>query len=95
MERDVPYIAYEATIARFERALKRLTIALIICVLVLFATNLAWLLFFNQFEMESETKTITVDSTDGVANYIGNDGDIVNGEDSSSDSTQTDAEEER
>lgn len=76
---DVPYIAHESTMARYERTLKRMIIALAITVVLLFATNAAWLYVWNQYDYESET--VTVDSNDGGnANYIGNDGDIVNGE---------------
>jgi hypothetical protein len=34
----------------------------------------------------TETSTVTVDGKDGVANYIGNDGDISNGTDNSAES---------
>ena len=91
MERDVPYIAYEATIARFERAMKRLTIALIICIVTIFASNMAWLWFFNSFEYTSD-EIVTVDGKDGNANFVRNGGVINNGENSNRDET-ADAEE--
>lgn len=93
MERDVPYIAYEGVIARFERITKRLTIALIVCIVLAFASNAAWLWFFNQYEYAAE-ETVTVDGEEGNANYnyIKNGGVIRNGEDSSS---QGEADEEK
>ena len=70
-ENSVPYIAHESMMAREERHIRRLVYALIVSVLLLFISNLAWLYFFNQFEYSSE-ETVTVDGKDGVANYIGN-----------------------
>ena len=78
---SVPYIVHEASMARMERQIKRLWIAVIVAVALLFASNALWLWAWNSFEYYSEE--VTIDSQDGGnANYIGNDGDIVNGEDS-------------
>lgn len=76
---NVPYIVHELSMARMERQIKRLWIALIICIIMLFASNAAWLYAWCQYDYSSE-EIVTVDGKDGVANYIGNDGDIVNGE---------------
>ena len=94
MERDVPYIAYEGVIARFERITKRLTIALIVCIILAFASNAAWLWFFNQYEYAAE-ETVTVDGEEGNANYnyIKNGGVIRNGEDNRETGTAQDDEE--
>ncbi len=47
---SVPYIVYEGSIARAERHIKRLWIALVIAIIVIFATNIAWLYYESQFE---------------------------------------------
>lgn len=79
MERnDIPYIAFEAEMARHERTIKRLLIALVVSVALIFVSNIAWLWFFNQFDYATETVTQELDS--GNANYIGADGTINNGE---------------
>lgn len=79
---DIPYIAYESMMARYERHTKRLIIALIIAVVLMFASNALWLYAWCQYDYTSETsQDVTVDATDGTANYIGNDGDISYGED--------------
>ena len=79
MEKNVSYIAFEAEMARYERTIKRLLIALIVSVVLIFASNIAWLCFFSQFDI-SDT-AVTLDSQDeGINNYVGNDGDIDNGE---------------
>ena len=83
MERnDIPYIAFEAEMARHERTAKRLLIALVASIFLLCISNLGWLWFFNQFDFFTET--VMFDTTDGGNNsYIGNDGVINNGEDGS------------
>ena len=79
MERnDIPYISFEAEMARHERTIKRLLTALVAAIILLFASNVAWLWFFNQFDYAVETVTQELDS--GNANYIGADGTINNGE---------------
>ena len=78
MEDKIPYIAFEAEMARHERTIRRLLIALLIAIALLFASNAAWLWFFNQFDFETES--VMFDTTDcGDNSYIGNDGVINNG----------------
>ena len=45
--------AYETTAARDERKYKRLWIVLIITILLLAATNVAWLIYIAQYDFES------------------------------------------
>ena len=75
----VPYIVYESAEAKNERIIKRLIIALIITIVLLFATNVIWIIEFCSFDF-TETETM-VDAGSGTANYIGQDGDITYGED--------------
>ncbi|MDE7398978.1 MAG: hypothetical protein K2N06_05555 [Oscillospiraceae bacterium] len=76
----VPYIVYEGEMARNERHIKRLIIALIVAIALIFASNLAWLIAWCQYDYSSEV--IELDGGDGGnANFIGNDGDIYNGTD--------------
>ena len=74
--KDIPYIVFEGMQARNERLVKRLIIALIVAVVLIFASNALWLYFWNQYDYE--TYSVTADG-DSNANYIGNDGDIYNG----------------
>ena len=78
---EVPYIVYEGEQARHERTIKRLIIALVIAILVTFLSNVAWLLYVSGFEYYGLDNEVTVEAKDGIANFIGNDGDITNGED--------------
>lgn len=75
----VPYIVYQGTMARFERTIRRLVISLIVAVVMIAASNIAWMLVFNSYDVASEE--VSVDSNDGGnANYIGASGVINNGE---------------
>lgn len=76
LKKDVPYIVYESAQVRAERTIKRLTVALIISIFLIFVSHAAWLFFISQYEFESYDL-----STDGGGNasYIGQDGDINNG----------------
>ena len=77
---DVPYIVHESTVARQERHIKRLWIALIVAVAMIFASNAIWLYAWMQYDYSGEKIIVEQDATDGGnANYIGDDGDINNG----------------
>ena len=70
----------ELAFAFIERTVKRQWIALIIALFMLFASNAAWLYAWMQYDYVSEEIIVEQDAQDGGnANYIGNDGDIVNG----------------
>ena len=70
----------ELAFAFIERTVKRQWIALIIALCMLFASNAAWLYAWMQYDYTSEEIIVEQDAQDGGnANYIGNDGDIVNG----------------
>lgn len=83
---SIPYIVYESEQARSERHIKRLILALMISVVLIFTSNALWLYAWLQYDYSSEATTTTthqidVDAEDGIANYIGNNGEIVNGKD--------------
>ena len=46
---NVPYIVHEASMARMERQIKRLWIAVLVLIVMLVGTNGAWLLYNSQF----------------------------------------------
>ena len=77
---SVPYVVHESAMARAERHTKALIWVIVLLVVLLVGTNAGWLIYESQFEtVEETTTTITQDNADGYNNYIGNDGDIVNG----------------
>ena len=78
---NVPYIVHESDMSRLERQLKRLWVVILVLILLLVGSNCAWLWYESRFETVETIEEIVVDAEDdGIANYIGNDGDIINGE---------------
>ena len=79
---SVPYVVHESAMARAERQSKRLVAVIVLLVLLLVGSNIGWLVYESSFEtVETSSEEVVVDAgSNGVANYIGNDGDIYNGE---------------
>ena len=75
MEKDT--LAMEI-LHELKATIKRLWITVVILIVLLFGTNLAWLYYWN---IPDEEYTISQESSDEVTNnYIGNDGDIMEGD---------------
>ena len=75
---SVPYIVHESAMARMERQIKRLWIALIVAACLLFASNAGWLIYESQFE----TFYYEQDG-EGINNVnLGEQGDLNNGAES-------------
>ena len=72
----VPYIVHEGMMARAERTAKRLWITILLLIVLLVGTNAGWIWYQSQFE----DIAISQENEDGYNNFIGNDGDIFNGE---------------
>ena len=72
----VPFIVHEGTMARAEITIKRLWITILLLIALLVGTNGAWIWYESQFE----DVAISQENEDGYNNFIGNDGDIFNGE---------------
>lgn len=68
MDKDVPYIVYESEAARHERTVKRLITALLIAILLIVGSNLAWLYVFNQYDFTSESYSV---ENEGNSNLLG------------------------
>lgn len=90
MQLTVPYIVHEAAQARSERTIKRLIIALIVAICLLFASNAFWLFEISQYEVFGSEVTVDTEG-EGNANYIGQDGDIYNGAYNSQESNNQEA----
>lgn len=69
----IPLAAHESAMTRAERTMHRLCTVIIILILLLFASNLAWILYENSFE--DETQIVTQDADNGENNFVG--GDII------------------
>ena len=85
----VPFAAHESALARSERHNKRLWIVILVLIGALIGTNLAWIIYENSFEDIVSAEEIIVDAEEnGIANYIGQDGNIYNGEDNNKENNQ-------
>ena len=78
---SVPFVAYEAAQSRLERIIKRLWITVILLVILLVGTNVAWLIYESQFDY-FETSIEAEQDGDGV-NIVGG-GDVTYGAESKS-----------
>lgn len=75
---DVPYIVHEGAMARAERTIRRLWILALVLIVLLAASNGAWIWYESQFEV-TETEITQEADGDGVNNFIGENGDIIYG----------------
>ena len=76
----MPIAQHEKDENRLMGIIKWLIAVIVILILLLVGTNVGWLIYNSQFEDVEESTTITQENAEGYNNYIGNDGDIVNGE---------------
>lgn len=77
----VPYIVHEGVLARMERQLKRLFIAIIVLIVALVLSNGAWLYAWMQYDYISEAEVITADQDGRGINIVGG-GDVRFGSES-------------
>lgn len=76
---EIPYVVYESAEAKSERIIKKLITALVMAVILLFASNALWLYEWSQYDYTSEDTIYTQDG-EGVNNInTGTQGDITNG----------------
>ena len=78
---NIPYIAYEAAMSRFDRLNRRLWIAVILLIVLLVGSNIAWLVYESQFQVYETSIEATQDG-EGV-NIVGG-GDVNYGTESDS-----------
>ena len=77
--------ALELICTRMDKINRRVMIALILTIFMLFASNAAWLWAWMQYDYTSETvetttETVTVDGKDGIASYANHGGTVNNGQ---------------
>lgn len=74
----IPLVASEYSMDRLERSNHRMFIIIVLLIIGLVISNSIWLYNWMQYDYVDEFTT--VDAGGGIANYIGDDGDITNGE---------------
>lgn len=79
----VPYAVHEGITTRLERINRRLVFVAVLCIVLLFATNAAWLYAWMSYDYES-SETYTTERVqqdgDGV-NVLGNGNEVTDGSD--------------
>lgn len=78
---QVPYFVHEGEMCRAERMQKRLWVVIIILIIALIGTNAGWIIYESQFE----DIYVTQETDKGYNSFVGNDGDIYNGQNTSGD----------
>ena len=81
---SVPYIVHESSMARMERQVKRLWIAVLLLIVLMVGTNAAWLYYDSQF---SDLVTTIESEQDGSGVNIVSDGDLDYGAESEDNNT--------
>lgn len=71
----VPFVVHENMRAQMDLQIRRLIRVIVLLVVLLVGSNMAWLLYEEQYE----TVRVQQENDRGVNNFIGNDGDITNG----------------
>ena len=66
---NVPYIVHEASMARMERQIKRLWITVLVLIVMLVATNGAWILYESQ--MRTIYQEVTQEADTETNNFVG------------------------
>ena len=78
--KTIPFVAFESMLEKEDRQQRRMAAIIIILILLLIGTNTLWIYEWNQYDYVDDYTEIEVDSEgQGIANYIGEDGDITNG----------------
>ena len=70
---SVPYIVHESSMARMERQIKRLWIAVLLLIVLLVGTNAAWLYYESQWE--TVYQEVAQEADNGTNNFVG--GDVI------------------
>ena len=76
----MPIAQHEKDQNRLMGVIKSLIAVIVILIVLLVGSNVGWLIYESQYEVVEETSTtVEQENENGYNNYIGNDGDIVNG----------------
>lgn len=79
----VPYIVHRDAMADNRWVIKRITIALIVAVVLMFVSNGLWLYAWLQYDYSTVGDEVIADvnsAGDGVANFTGGNGGVIYGE---------------
>lgn len=95
--KDVPYIVHEGDMARMERSNKRLWIVILVLIILLVSSNIAWLCYENSMEDVTTTNEVTqeLDTNGGGDAMINGDVSIGKSKENSENNNQDTQEKDR
>ena len=82
---QIPYFCHEGEMNRLERVNRRYFVIILILILILVGSNVAWMLYESQFEtVTTTTETVEIDATDeaNVIGFIGSENEVSYGNES-------------
>lgn len=92
---SIPYFVHEGDMDRADRTNKRLTVALVLTIVLMFLSNGIWLYEWMQYDYVSEdeeTVTTTYEQDGSGTNIMGNHNEVNNGTTNDHDSDEADNE---
>lgn len=66
----VPYVAHESDMARSERHNKRLWVVILVLIIALLGTNIAWIIYENSFDDYVIKQDVEQDADNGTNNFV-------------------------
>ena len=92
---SIPYFVHEGDMDRMDRTNKRLIVALVLTIVLMFVTNAIWLYEWMQYDYVAEDEyTSTTYEQDGTGtNIMGNHNEVNNGTESNNNEETEDEEE--
>lgn len=75
----MPIAQHEKDQSKLMSIIKWMMCVIILLIVLLVGSNVGWLIYENQFDVVEENTTITQENENGYNNYVGNNGEIING----------------
>ena len=68
---QIPYIVHEGAISRMERVNKRLIAIIVLLIVLLVSSNIAWMVYESQFEMCNVEQDVDQENEQGNNIFVG------------------------
>ena len=70
---QIPYIVHEGAISRMERVNKRLIAIIVLLIVLLVSSNIAWMVYESKFEMCNVEQDVDQENEQGNNIFVGGD----------------------
>ena len=70
---QIPYIVHEGAMSRMERVNKRLIAIIVLLIVLLVSSNIAWMVYESQFEMCNVEQDVDQENDQGNNIFVGGD----------------------